>query len=200
MYTPESPRRIHEIYRPSSPKFMPSSPRKPKMVSGFLGDIMNSMDKKFSDRKRIYRPIANFDAYISYKKKIEGVESVRVKSVEDHHNNWLKTHAIPQPIVIIKKTNATPVDQVYVNIKCKTKGVQVVIEPPPIIILHEEYYSKGVMPPLDIYIHQLKKFGYDDKTLEHVIETFTKRQNSKKENEEFLNTVFGKGKKTTKKG
>lgn len=200
MYVPESPRRIHEIYRPSSPRFMPSSPRAPKKVSGFLGNIMEGMNKKLSFRDTTYRPIANFDAYIHHKKRIEGTESERVKEVEARHNSWLENHTLPEPIVITKKTNSTPIDQVYVNLKCKPKSVQVVVEPPPIMMLQEQYYSKGIMPPLDVYIRQLKKFGYDDETLEHVLETFTKRQNSKKENEEFLDAVFGKGKKSTKKG
>jgi len=200
MYVPESPRRIHEIYRPSSPKFMPSSPRAPKKVSGFLGNIMNGMNKKLSFKNTTYHPIANFDAYINHKKIIEGFESERVKEVESRHKSWLDKYTLPEPRIITRNTNDTPIDQVYVNLKCKPKSVQVVIEPPPIMVLQEQYYSKGIMPPLDVYVRQLKKFGYDNETLEHVIDIFTKRENSKKENEEFINAVFGKGKKLTKKG
>lgn len=198
MYVPESPRRIHEIYRPSSPRFMPSSPKIHQRPTGFLGNIMNNMDKKFSFRETTYRPIANFDAYIHHKKRIEGEESERVKIVEAKHNSWLENNTLPEPIVITRKTNPTPVDQVYVNLKCKSKSVQVVIEPPPIMVLQENYYSKGIMPPLDVYIRQLKKFGYDDELLEHTLETFTKRQKNKNKDQEFLEIVFGKGKKTKK--
>jgi hypothetical protein len=61
--------------------------------------------------------------------------------------------------------------------------------------LHDTYYSKNKMPPMDVYIEKLRLSGHSEKTLKKVEETFKKRQEEKSEIEKFIDTVFGEDKK-----
>ena len=64
--------------------------------------------------------------------------------------------------------------------------------------LHDTYYSKGKMPPMDVYIQKLRLSGHSEKTLKKVIETFKNRHEEKAETEKFIDVVFGEDKKKTK--
>ena len=62
--------------------------------------------------------------------------------------------------------------------------------------LHDTYYSKNKMPPVEVYIEKLKLSGHSEKTLKKVAETLKKRHDDKDETERFIHTVFGDDKKT----
>ena len=61
--------------------------------------------------------------------------------------------------------------------------------------LHDTYYSKGIMPPMNVYIQKLRLSGHSEKTLKKVVETFKNRHEEKAETEKFIDTVFGEDKK-----
>lgn len=61
--------------------------------------------------------------------------------------------------------------------------------------LHDTYYSKGKMPPMDIYIEKLRLSGHPEKTLKKVVETFRNRHEEKADTEKFIDIVFGEDKK-----
>ena len=64
--------------------------------------------------------------------------------------------------------------------------------------LHDTYYSKNKMPPMDVYIEKLRLSGHSEKTLKKVEETFKKRQDEKSETQKFIDIVFGDDKKKTR--
>lgn len=202
MYNPVSPRSSYvakPTYEPRSPKhtsvYIPQSPRAHKVVDGFLGKLMNDMKKKPEPYVTRYIPICNFDNYIENKKRVEGSESERVRLVEAKHNSLMATRfpkekKIKKPYII-----PTPIDQPFVNLKVVGDKVNVTIEAPPIMILQEVYYSKGVKPPIEVHIRQLKKFGHSNEVLQSVLDYHNKEKQNYKKNSEFLELVFGKGKK-----
>jgi hypothetical protein len=62
--------------------------------------------------------------------------------------------------------------------------------------LHDTYYSKGKMPPIEVYIEKLRLSGHSEKTLKNVKSIIKKRHDEKAETERFIHMVFGDDKKT----
>ena len=204
MYNPVSPRSSYvpkPTYEPRSPKYtnvyIPQSPRGQKAVGGLLGKLMDDMRKKHEPYVTPYIRICNFDSYISNKKRVEGKESERVKLVEAKHNSFMETYTPVEKKIKKPYSNPTPIDQPFVQLKVVGDEVKVTIEAPPMMIVQEVYYSKGVKPPIEVYIRQLKKFGHTDEVLQKVLDYHNKEKQKSKKNTEFLDMVFGKGKKKT---
>lgn len=62
--------------------------------------------------------------------------------------------------------------------------------------LHDTYYSKNKMPPIEVYIEKLELSGHSEKTIKKVKTILKKRYDEKEETERFIHTVFGDDKKT----
>lgn len=112
----------------------------------------------------------------------------------EHEHKSRDIPEVPEEKVIAKRQIcSTPVDWVYTNLKVVDGKVKVTIEPPPVLVLHEKYYSKGINPPLGVYLKQMKKFGYTDDQLQKIMER--REAWNADEETEFLEKVFGKKKK-----
>ena len=202
MYNPVSPRSSYvakHAYEPHSPKhtsvYIPQSPRGPKVVGGFLGKLLDGMKNKPGPYTTPYIPICNFDNYIANKKRTEGPESERVKLIDAKHKSFMDTYTPKEKIRKKPYNNPTPLDQPFVQLKVVDENIKVTIEAPPMMILQEVYYSKGVKPPVEVHIRQLKKFGHSNEVLQSVLDYHNKEKQNYKKNSEFLELVFGKGKK-----
>ena len=202
MYKPVSPRSSYvakPTYEPRSPKhtsvYIPQSPRGPKVVGGLLGKLLEDMKKKPEPYVTRYVPICNFDNYIANKKRVEGPESERVKLVEAKHNSFMESYTPKEKTIKKRYSNPTPLDQPFVQLKVVGDKINVTIEAPPMMIVQDVYYSKGVKPPIEVHLRQLKKFGHSNEVLQSVLDYHNKEKQNLKKNTEFLELVFGKGKK-----
>lgn len=188
-YCPESPKRVNG-YRPRSPVYQPQSPR--QYEESFL-DIINrkrNVKPKFSGYKFV--PVYNWKVYLKWMKQSNATKE-KLEEIEYEHTSRNIPEVPPEKIIYKRKICDTPIDWVYTDVKVVNGKVKLTIEPPPVLLLHEKYYSKGINPPLGVYLKQMKKFGYTDSELQKIMER-REAWNLDDENA-FLEKVFGKKKK-----
>lgn len=210
MYRPESPFDAVEdtpVFRPESPfyepdlVYRPSSPHLEYANLGRLGKLLSKIRNPFpKDRiwKAKYVPISNFQNYISWKEIMDNnyaktpealerfAENRKVIVTKQTATGW-KDEMVPvvnRPLPTIKG-----LEDPYTKLTVVGDTVKVTIEPPPFYVLHDKYYSKGVLPPLNIYFQQMKKLGYTNEELERALTSFEKKQKKIQEDYEiFMNT------------
>ncbi len=216
MYAPLSPR---TGYLPHSPRsgYVPQSPRSgfvpqsPRSNGGRLQDILDSIQNRkvvtFKEPK--FMLIANYESYLtsmelSEKRHAECLppkireryleeSQIRLAKIRSKHEEWYANHPPPPPKPQKEKVNVPDnMDHVVVDLKVMKSGKIKAYIGAPMAEIHENYYSKGVRPPLIEHLRALKRFGYPDWVLENVVKNHEKLPEKKKMMEEVIEQVFGK--------
>jgi hypothetical protein len=123
---------------------------------------------------------------------IERCEAIVEKIIIDHtkfyHKHPLKDTHKPKKVDNLPKY----MDHIPVKLNVTKSGkVRVNIQPPPMMIIHEKYFSKGTKPPIGEYIRALKSFGYSDDVLERVLKHHENLPKRQAEMDEVFKRVFG---------
>lgn len=100
-----------------------------------------------------------------------------------------------EPRVIRPRPKMNEFDHVSAQLSVSADGHVHVDLTPPMWYLHLKYYSKGVMPPLPVYLKYMKRFGCTNEQLERCRQVFTKRLQDSDILDQFIDDVFGKSKK-----
>ena len=170
---------------------------------------MKNKDKNDSGLKKRWRPIANFEQYIKMK-KIADESIARASSDPEelrefnrkNHENIIHLQEItpvrkPRRIPPPKFTYTDDFDRVKVDLSVSKSGKVRVKLIQPMVVLHENYWSKGICPPLKEYIIHLKYAGYPDDVLERYMKVHMQREKNKQEMEKFIDSVFGAGSRSS---
>ena len=195
-YIPLSPRRAAVDYVPLSPRRVtPSGPQTPSRV----GNLLALMKKSPTMYKSKYKPIVNFDMYITDKVRYDMYMPTDQNRLKENHKKIidLQCHTVrSKPIVLKHKyLNTNEYDFVSVTLTLsKNNEISVKMEQ-PMVQLYTSYFSKGVLPPLQVYIQKLKKFGYPDDILMKFYETYIEREKNKPNLHKFIDQIFIKGNK-----
>lgn len=155
--------------------------------------IIDSMKNKVEIEKTVFRPIVNFDSYIRSKIRSDMFYTDGEKNIErivSEQNRTYKPRPPKKERLCEKKFQSY--DQVNVSLvvssdnKVKVKIVQ------PFVYLYENYFNKGIMPPINEYIIYLKHAGYSIKFLERVYKDFKTKENRKPLISKYIDTIWGK--------
>ena len=159
-------------------------------------NILLSMRQKPSLLSEIedFIPVYNPQAYLVSKSLYDYNRIVNLKYSPEKTYQLLEEAS--QNIQRIAELHARPENVYREPVYCPD-----IKKEPPVMdehmkFLHDTYYSKNKMPPMDVYIQKLRLSGHSEKTLKKVVETFKKRQEEKAETEKFIDIVFGEDKKT----
>ena len=163
---------------------------------------MKDSKNTFNMKTTKYVPIYNFDSYMRNKIKydLQNVTSEENKLFHmNNHRNIIQnqyTCECPPETKNIEKITDDVCDfdtvKVVLNItknkKVKLKLVQ------PHVFLHDCYFSKATLPPLEEYILNLKYAGYSKYSLERFISVYKQREKKKSEIKKYIETIMGKKK------
>lgn len=209
VYRPESPAGC--MYMPESPKklvtYQPESPRRSNAPdpTTYLGKILLSMKKPENPMGTTpFRPVQNWRNYVESMKlhvKRNGLDKNNeiINKIVAQHEEW-EANNPPKPPKEIKRGLGVPTDMshVVVNLTVTKNGSVKVRMGAPMEELHINYYSKGVKPPIEVYLKALKDFGYPDSTLEKVLLKHQNAPKIKAQMEEVFERVFGGTTSTSK--
>lgn len=203
-----------EVYRPESPAmavYQPESPKAPtKTVPKFnpnstLGKILTSMkNPKGQILRTPFRPVQNWRNYVeslklnmkrnSFDKSEEYITRCNdiIERIVKEHLEWEAKYPLAPPKEV-KKGYVVPEDINHVAVVLNvTKSGKVKAKVyTPMYDIYENYFSKGVKPPTDVYLRALKDFGYPDEALEKVLLKAQNAPKLKAQMDEVFERVFG---------
>lgn len=202
VYRPESP--AMAVYQPESPKA--STKSLPKLdPNSTIGKILTSMkNPKAKLQPTPFRPVQNWRNYVeslklhmkrnSFGKSEEYVTRCNniIERIVNDHLEWEAKYP-PSPPKEFKKGYDVPEDINHVAVVLNvTKSGKVKAKVyTPMYDIYENYFSKGVKPPTDVYLRALKDFGYPDEALEKVLLKAQNAPKLKAQMEEVFERVFG---------
>lgn len=196
-YVPLSPRRAVVDYVPLSPRRAPAAVA--PSTNSRVGNLLALMKTTPNMYKPRYRPIVNFDMYITDKKRYDMYMPTDHDRLKENHKKIIelqeRCHKTVPRVITKKYSNTNEYDFVSVTLTLNSvKGVAIKLEQ-PMVQLYTNYFNKGVLPPLPVYIQKLKKFGYPEDVLLKVYETYTEREKNKPNLQKFIEQIFIKGNK-----
>lgn len=190
-----------EVYQPESPavrSYIPSSPRKINNPDSFLGKLLNSIKNPIPPISNPpFTPVQNWRKYVNSlhaNMKREGWNNgdAIIQRIISDHEKWEAEHPPEPPKELRKSYNVSnDIDHVVVKFDIAKNGKVKVKLSAPMADIYNNYFSKCIKPPTDVYIRALKDFGYPDEALEKVL---IKAQNAPKlkiQMEEVFEKVFG---------
>ena len=165
-------------------------------MSSRVENILISMRQKPSPTSEVedFIPVYNPQAYLVSKSLYEYNRIVNLKYSPEKTYQLLEEAS--RNIQRIAELHARPENVYREPVYCPD-----IKKEPPVMdehmkFLHDTYYSKGKMPPIEVYIEKLRLSGHSEKTLKNVKSILKKRHDEKAETERFINMVFGDDKKT----
>lgn len=210
VYTPMSPR---AGYEPSSPRagYVPMSPRVGVSEPSFLQGIIDNMRMLDPKTKNIdnWRPVANYKEYLKTLEEHERLQAAsmtpekgekflaesieRINTSRERHENWEAAHPPSEPTPVKEPINVPDdMDHIVVNMKVLKSGKVRVNMCAPMNELNVNYYKKCKLPPIDVHLKALKRFGYPDWVLERVLDRHEKLPERMKEMDNVFMRAFGK--------
>ena len=197
-YTPLSPRRAAVEYVPLSPKRVVAPTAAPSSDSR-VGKLLTLMKTKPTMYKSKYKPIVNFEMYITDKQRYDAYMPTDQDRLRQNHKKIIElqdnARKSVQHIVTKKYTNENEYDFVSVTLTLNKNNEFSVKLEQPMVQLYANYFNKGTLPPLQVYIQKLKKFGYPDDVLMKFYETYIEREKNKPNLHNFIDQIFIKGNK-----
>jgi hypothetical protein len=209
MYCPQSPGR-ELVYRPESPGLF----RQPlTRVDKILSSYRNLKNFKLNMNNKPFRHFNYMDyADTITKNKLSIANTIRMNGSDptdflersltkiEIMRDFNKQNQQPLPVPLPDPLHDIPYESDYVKLHVKVgkNGKVKITTDMPIERLYE-FYRNGEIPPIKDHLKALQTFGYPKEYLEKVYNHHLEMDKATESRQEFIETVFGKGKGKAKK-